>query len=88
MAGGKHVVLDLQVVEQEFDGEIAIRLDAADLGCRQQHRVGTFVGEVPIDGRRIGKVELGAQAHQQLRRGILFDIAAGARNQRGRNVRR
>jgi hypothetical protein len=54
MAGGKQIVLDLQIVDHEIDGKVIVGEDAADLGGRQEDFLGTFAGEKGVNGVVIG----------------------------------
>ena len=69
------VVLDLQVIEQEFHRQIVVRLDAAHFGGREDDQGRLLLREKTIDVRFISQIELGAIAESQVGESLVPEFA-------------
>ena len=74
-----HIVLDLEVLKQEFRAMRLIRHDSADLRPGQNHVIRLFGIEELLHRKLIAQVEFGAGAFQNVRVALFFKLPhAGA----------
>jgi len=69
------VVLDLQIIEQEFHWQIVVRLDATHFGSREDNNGRLLFREKPIDVGFVPQVELSAIAGDQIRESLFPQFA-------------
>ena len=85
MRGADDVVLDLEIAEQKFDGEVVVRLDSANLGRGKNDNVRLFLGEEILDRLLAREVESGAIASYQIGKTVRLKPAHQARFRRSRD---
>ena len=69
------VVLDLQVIEQEFHRQVVVRLDAPHFGRGKDDQGRLLLREKTIDVRFIPQIELGAVAVSQVGKSFVPEFA-------------
>ncbi len=62
-----HVVLDLQIFEQELDRKVTVRRDPTDLGRREHHHPRTSLRKESADRVAFAQVEFRARAGEKIR---------------------
>jgi hypothetical protein len=75
VSGTNDVVLHLNVLEQEFHGQIIIRLDAPHPGGREDNNGRPLFLEKTFDSRLDHEIELRAIARHQVRKAVLLQLA-------------
>ena len=60
------VVLNRQIIEQEFNGKIVVRFDAANFGGRKNHNRWFFMSEKFLNGRLIREIDLRPIARREV----------------------
>ena len=66
MRGPDNVVLHLEVVVEEFDGQIIVRLDPANLRSGQDYDIRFLGSKKIIDRARVSQVERGPIPGEQI----------------------
>ena len=75
MRGADDVVLDLQILEQELDRQIVVRLDPAHLGGRQNDKRRFFLREKTSTARSSRQIEFGAIRVDQIGKTVRLQAA-------------
>ena len=74
MRGADDVVLHAQVLEQELDRKVIVRLDAAYLRRREDDDVRPLVREERVHGGLIREIERGAIARHDIVKSVRFEL--------------
>jgi len=69
------VVLHLQVLEQELDWQIAVRLDAAHFRGRKNDQGRFFLGEKTRDIRFVPEIKQGSITRHDVEKAIVLELA-------------
>ena len=73
MRGFDDIVLDTQIIEEKFDRKIAVCLDAAHFGGRENHGIRPLLPKKSAHGVLIGEIELRTIARRQVRKSFRFE---------------